>query len=73
MQKKTILKNDIEIISVKDFLTDYLDVEETYFYIGDELTNSLEDEMIKLYKFPLSLVKDYNLSYDCSNDEPNER
>jgi hypothetical protein len=72
MQKKTILKNDIEIISVKDFLTDYLDVEETYFYIGDELTNSLEDEMIKLYKFPLSLVKDYNLSYDCSNDEPNE-
>lgn len=70
--EKIILKNDIEIISVKKFLGEYLIEDETCFYIGDEMSNSLEDEMIKLYKLPLSLVKDYYLSYDCSNDEPNE-
>jgi len=78
--EKIILKNDIEIISVKKFLGEYSIEDETCFYIGDEfinssgdgLTNSSGDEMIKLYKFPLSLVNDYNISFECSNDEPTE-
>ena len=70
--EKIILKKDIEIISVKNFLGIYSIEDETCFYIGDELTNSSGDEMIKLYKFPLSLVNDYNISFECSNDEPTE-
>jgi hypothetical protein len=70
--EKIILKKDIEIISVKNFLGNYSIEDYTVFYIGDELTNSSGDEMIKLYKFPLSLVNDYNISFKCSNDEPTE-
>lgn len=56
-----ILRNDIENIPIKKFIYNEYSIHEEniFFYIGDEITKDDEVEMIKLYKFPLAIMRNY--------------